>query len=152
MTEIIIKTKDYVQEEQIKFDPVQHLELAYENIRVNALINQEVEINGKMVSQEGVKEILKSCTGRFSPNSFTAILGPSGCGKTTMLNLISGRQLSDNLELIGSLRINGVETKSIAQYKSYIGYVMQEDYMLPTFTPYETFKFVTDLRLPHLSE
>ena len=87
---------------------MQHLELAYENIRVNALINQEVEINGKMVSQEGVKEILKSCTGRFTPNTFTAILGPSGCGKTTMLNLISGRQLSDNLELIGSLRINGV--------------------------------------------
>ena len=29
---------------------------------------------------------------------------------------------------------------------------MQEDYMLPTFTPYEAFKFVTDLRLPDLSE
>jgi len=69
-----------------------------------------------------------------------------------MLNLISGRQLSDNLELIGTLRINGIATNSIQQYKSYIGYVMQEDYMLPTFTPYESFKFVTDLRLPNLSE
>ena len=29
---------------------------------------------------------------------------------------------------------------------------MQEDHMLPTFTPYEAFKFVTDLRLPDLSE
>ena len=29
---------------------------------------------------------------------------------------------------------------------------MQEDYMLPTFTPYEAFKFVTDLRLPDLTE
>lgn len=29
---------------------------------------------------------------------------------------------------------------------------MQEDYMLPTFTPYEAFKFVTDLRLSDLSD
>lgn len=29
---------------------------------------------------------------------------------------------------------------------------MQEDYMLPTFTPFEAFKFVTDLRLSHMSE
>lgn len=43
--------------------------------------------------------------------------------------------MSENLETIGNLKINGVSTKSIAQYKSYIGYVMQEDYMLPTFTP-----------------
>ena len=105
-----------------------------------------------MVETEGVKEILKPCSGRFSPNTFTAILGPSGCGKTTMLNLISGRQLSDNLELIGTLRVNGTATNSIGTYKSFVGYVMQEDYMLPTFTPYEAFKFVTDLRLPNLEE
>ena len=60
--------------------------------------------------------------------------------------------MSNNLELIGSLKINNVAVKSVQAYKSYIGYVMQEDYMLPTFTPYEAFKFVTDLRLPDLSE
>jgi ABC-type Fe3+/spermidine/putrescine transport system ATPase subunit len=54
------------------------------------------------------KLILRECSGKFSPNTFTAILGPSGCGKTTMLNLISGRLLSDNLELRGTLKINGV--------------------------------------------
>jgi ABC-type Fe3+/spermidine/putrescine transport system ATPase subunit len=37
----------------------------------------------------------------------TAILGPSGSGKTTMLNLLSGRQLSKNLNLKGSIKING---------------------------------------------
>ena len=79
---------------------------------------------------------MKPCTGRFSPNTFTAILGPSGCGKTTMLNLISGRQMSNNLELIGNLIINDTVVDSVGAYKSYVGYVMQEDYMLPTFTPY----------------
>lgn len=47
----------------------------------------------------------------------------------------------------GTLRINGEETNNIGKFKSYIGYVMQEDYMLPTFTPFEAFKFVADLRL-----
>lgn len=69
-----------------------------------------------------------------------------------MLNLISGRQQSSNLEIIGDLVINGNKTKSIGDYKSYVGYVMQEDFILPTFTPYESFKFVADLRLPNLSE
>lgn len=68
-----------------------------------------------------------------------------------MLNLISGRQMSNNLELIGSLIINNAVVDSVGTYKSYVGYVMQEDYMLPTFTPYEAFKFVTDLRLPDLT-
>lgn len=68
-----------------------------------------------------------------------------------MLNLISGRQLSENLELRGTLKINGEETSNIGKFKSYIGYVMQEDYMLPTFTPFEAFKFVADLRLSELS-
>lgn len=69
-----------------------------------------------------------------------------------MLNLISGRQLSENLELRGTLKINGEETNNIGKFKSYIGYVMQEDFMLPTFTPFEVFKFVADLRLSELSE
>ena len=34
------------------------------------------------------------------------------------------------------------------EYKGVIGYVMQEDLMLPTFTPWETFKFIADMRLP----
>lgn len=36
----------------------------------------------------------------------------------------------------------------MGDYKGVIGYVMQEDLMLPTFTPRETFRFITDMRLP----
>lgn len=81
----------------------------------------------------------------------TAILGPSGCGKTTMLNLLSGRLLSKNLTLRGILRINDVQVDTMSNYKTLIGYVMQEDLLLPTFTPKETFRFITDMRLPHKS-
>ena len=140
------------KEEDLVFDAVEPIELRYERISVTAKIKIEEEVDGKTVEVDGEKNILKECSGCFSPETFTAILGPSGCGKTTMLNLISGRQLSDNLELRGVLRVNGEETPSILKYKNYIGYVMQEDYMLPTFTPYEAFKFVTDLRLSEISE
>lgn len=65
----------------------------------------------------------------------SAILGPSGSGKTTMLNLLSGRLLSKNLILKGRIIINGKPVETVADYKSVIGYVMQDDQMLPTFTP-----------------
>jgi ABC-type multidrug transport system ATPase subunit len=134
MSDIKIKRED--EEEEFIFDKVDPIELTYERISVIANIKEEREIDGKKVEVDCKKRILKECSGKFSPNTFTAILGPSGCGKTTMLNLISGRQLSENLELRGVLHINGEETNNIGKFKSYIGYVMQEDYMLPTFTPF----------------
>lgn len=76
-------------------------------------------------------------------------MGPSGSGKTTMLNLLSGRLLSKNLTLRGKIIINGKDVDTMADYKGVIGYVMQEDLMLPTFTPKETFRFITDMRLPN---
>lgn len=74
-------------------------------------------------------------------------MGPSGSGKTTMLNLLSGRLLSKNLVLKGRIIINGKPVTTMFDYKSVVGYVMQEDLMLPTFTPRETFRFITDMRL-----
>lgn len=65
-----------------------------------------------------------------------------------MLNLLSGRLLSKNLKLRGTIKINGKKVETMTDYKSVIGYVMQEDLMLPTFTPRETFRFITDMRLP----
>jgi ABC-type multidrug transport system ATPase subunit len=78
---------------------------------------------------------LKECSGKFQPNTVTAILGPSGSGKTTMLNLLSGRLLSKNLTLKGSIKINGKIVTTMGEYQGAIGYVMQEDLMLATFTP-----------------
>ena len=64
-----------------------------------------------------------------------------------MLNLLSGRLLSTNLELSGQLYVNGRPVVELTQYESMIGYIMQEDLLLPTFTPRESFKFVADMRL-----
>ncbi len=69
-----------------------------------------------------------------------------------MLNLLSGRLLSTNLVLKGRIIINGKPVETVADYKSVIGYVMQDDQMLPTFTPRETFRFITDMRLPNKTD
>lgn len=65
----------------------------------------------------------------------TAILGPSGSGKTTLLNLLSGRLLSKNLDVRGRILVNGEEVSNIGKFKSLIGYVMQEDLLMATFSP-----------------
>jgi hypothetical protein len=57
MTEIVFKLKDQ-EEEEINFDPVQQLELIYEDISVNASLKAED-------GAQGIKEILKSCSGKF---------------------------------------------------------------------------------------
>ena len=59
--------------------------------------------------------------------------------------------MSTNLTLNGIVRVNNKSVTSMNDYKSLIGYVMQEDLMLPTFTPKETFRFITDMRLPQKS-
>lgn len=88
-----------------------------------------------MVKVDKIKTILKPCSGKFEPKTFTAIVGPSGCGKTTMLNLLSGRLISNNLSLYGNITINGASVQNVNKYKNLIGYVMQDDLIMATFTP-----------------
>ena len=56
--------------------------------------------------------------------------------------------ISNNLDLAGNITINGTLVQNVNKYKNLIGYVMQDDLILPTFTPRETFQFVVDMRLP----
>lgn len=69
-----------------------------------------------------------------------------------MLNLLSGRLLSENLTLDGKIHVNNKECNDIAEYESMIGYIMQEDLLMATFTPRESFRFVANLRLIEASE
>ncbi|WP_242876972.1 ABC transporter ATP-binding protein [Alkaliphilus peptidifermentans] len=70
----------------------------------------------------------------------TCILGPSGCGKSTVLNIMAGIIKPDG----GVLKDN----------KNKVGYVFQEDRLLPWKTVYENIKIVnkkaTDLKVKNL--
>ena len=69
-----------------------------------------------------------------------------------MLNLLLGRLTSSNLELGGQLYVNGRAVDELTPYDNMIGYILQEDLLLATFTPRESFRFVADLRLIECNE
>jgi ABC-type multidrug transport system ATPase subunit len=95
--------------------------------------------------QVGNKKILEGATGMIQPGQVMAIMGPSGAGKTTLLDILAKRTKSGTSA--GNLLVNGHEVSS-SHYKKLIGYVDQEEVMIPTLTVYETILYSALLRLP----
>jgi ABC-type multidrug transport system ATPase subunit len=89
------------------------------------------------------------------PLSFTvrsktvfAILGGSGSGKTTLLNVIAGRYKPSQWRVSGSVRLRGADGSVYAgQEADVIGYVTQEDFLLPYLTVRETLTYAALLRM-----
>lgn len=65
----------------------------------------------------------------FESNEIACLLGPSGCGKTTLLNVISG------LEKPNSIELGGFDPKNIS-------YLFQEPRLLPWKTVWDNIAFV----------
>ncbi|KAG5501193.1 hypothetical protein JIQ42_06191 [Leishmania sp. Namibia] len=79
-----------------------------------------------------------------------AIMGPSGAGKTTLLDLLSARAKSGVVG--GTMTLNGTPITTTgaraAQYRNIIGYVSQEDTLLPSLTVEQTILYAARLKLP----
>lgn len=93
----------------------------------------------------GKLPILKGITGLVNPGQVMAIMGPSGSGKTSLLDILANRTKSGTVS--GDVYVNG-HTLSASEYKKLIGYLDQEDMMIPTLTVYETILYSALLRLP----
>lgn len=65
----------------------------------------------------------------FEEKKITSILGPSGCGKTTLLRIIAGIEPYELGKVIG------------LEYQS-IGFIFQEDRLIPWLSVYENIRFV----------
>jgi ABC-type multidrug transport system ATPase subunit len=91
------------------------------------------------------KNILQGASGMVQSGQVMAIMGPSGAGKTTLLDILAKRTKSG--KSTGSIYINGREVSS-SHYKKIVGYVDQEEIMIPTLTVYETILYSALLRLP----
>ena len=89
------------------------------------------------------RAVLRNVSGHFGHGQMSAILGPSGAGKTTLLLLLAGkiRQTS------GVVRVNG-RAAHMRRFRSLLGYVPEEDIMLPELTVEETLRFAVRLKLP----
>ena len=99
--------------------------------------NVSYTLNGKV--------ILDRIQGVAHPGQIMAIMGASGAGKTTFLDILARKNKRGSVE--GNFYVNG-EKVGNSDYKNVIGFVDQEDTMLPTLTVHETIMTSALLRLP----
>lgn len=148
---------DDPQNESIFFDrnsltavPHPHDKLASNNKRevVDVILDRfsiSINMNATVATAASVssiknKDILYSLSTLIKGGSMFAILGGSGSGKTTLLNVIANRYDSKSFTIGGTIHFSGVE-------KCSIGYVTQQDFLLPFLTVYETLMFAARLKL-----
>ncbi|KAJ3167225.1 hypothetical protein HK101_011808 [Irineochytrium annulatum] len=95
----------------------------------------------------GGKRILTNVNGVAAAGKVLAIMGPSGAGKSTLLDILGLK--SKRGEIGGTVTVDGQDLLSRrSQLRSMIGYVDQEDLLMPTLTVRETLMFSATLRLP----
>ncbi|PPR83635.1 hypothetical protein GOBAR_AA37073 [Gossypium barbadense] len=128
--------------------------LKFEDVEYKVRSSQAASINPVRVvvskfasqlnlEQDKYKEILKGVTGSTGPGEILALMGPSGSGKTTLLKIIGGR-LTDNVK--GNITYNDIPYNPALKRR--IGFVTQDDILLPQLTVEETLVFSAFLRLP----
>lgn len=91
------------------------------------------------------KQILRGIQGIAQPGQLMAIMGASGAGKTTFLDILARKNKRGVVE--GNFYVNGEKVVD-NEYRSVIGFVDQDDTMLPTLTVHETILTSALLRLP----
>ncbi|KAI1812399.1 hypothetical protein GGS20DRAFT_23536 [Poronia punctata] len=89
------------------------------------------------------RPILQNVTGSIEHGSLTAVMGGSGAGKSTFVNVLMGKTTNTG----GVVAINNIPGK-IKRYKKLIGYVPQDDIVLPELTVYENMLHSARIRLP----
>eukprot|EP01084_Bolivina_argentea_P206012 351824_1 len=98
----------------------------------------------EMPGSKQYKTILNNVSGRIEPGQLVALMGPSGAGKSTLLNVLGSRFTE---EYSGDVFINN--QKRSKKFKKHIGYVLQNDFLLPNLTVKETLTITANLRLPN---
>lgn len=79
-------------------------------------------------------EVFDDFTLSVPKGSITCVVGPSGCGKTSLLNLLAG--------------LVEATTGLVDNYGATVGYVFQEDRLLPWETVYNNIRLVRDQEDP----
>ena len=97
----------------------------------------------KFQPKKSPKPILSEVTGKIDRGSLWGVMGASGAGKSTFVNVLMGKQAHTS----GTTKINGI-AGDIKKYKKIIGYVPQDDIVLPELTVRENILHSARVRLP----
>ena len=93
----------------------------------------------------GNRKILDGISGCVKSGQVMAIMGASGAGKSTFLDILARKNKRGTVT--GTTLVNGREV-SDSEFRKVVGYVDQEDTLMPTLTAYETVLYSALLRLP----
>ncbi|KAL2880329.1 hypothetical protein SGCOL_004379 [Colletotrichum sp. CLE4] len=93
--------------------------------------------------KKSFKMILQNVTGSIDRGTLTAVMGGSGAGKSTFVNVLMGKTKNTG----GTVAVNSSPDK-LKRYKKVIGYVPQDDVVLPELTVYENIIHSAKIRLP----
>ena len=92
------------------------------------------------------KIILTENSGYAAPGEMLSIMGASGSGKTSLLSILAQRtQVNKKCTVSGSLKVNGQELGPRI-FGNFGAFVMQDDILVETMTPFESFVFAAKLR------
>lgn len=89
------------------------------------------------------KPVLSDISGNIRAGTLVGVMGGSGAGKSTFVNVLMGKQSHTG----GRVLVNGVAGK-MKDYKKIIGYVPQDDIVLPELTVRENILHSGRIRLP----
>eukprot|EP00826_Nyctotherus_ovalis_P024140 TRINITY_DN1869_c0_g1_i11.p1 TRINITY_DN1869_c0_g1~~TRINITY_DN1869_c0_g1_i11.p1 ORF type:complete len:272 (-),score=38.41 TRINITY_DN1869_c0_g1_i11:1259-2074(-) len=111
---------------------------------------QGTYLNVNMENGRPMRTIVENLTGIARPGEIIGLLGPSGSGKTVLLNIFSDRlHPPKGSQYARDVYVNNRVPLSCSLFGRVAAYVMQDDVLLETLTPYECLKFSANLRLPY---
>lgn len=93
------------------------------------------------------RPILQNVTGTIDRGSLTAVMGGSGAGKSTFVNVLMGKTTNTG----GVVMVNDTPNK-MKRFRKQVGFVPQDDIVLPELTVYENILHSARVRLPRTWE
>lgn len=112
-----------------------------------AILKKQANVKVNLDKQDSsLKQILHNQTGYAKPGEMVAIMGASGSGKTSLLNILGDRlDVSSQAKVNVDIRCNNVPLKK-GDFGKIGAFVMQDDILIETMTPFESFVFAAKLR------
>lgn len=93
------------------------------------------------------RPILQNVTGSIDRGSLTAVMGGSGAGKSTFVNVLMGKTTNTG----GHVMVNDTPNK-MKRFRKQVGFVPQDDIVLPELTVSENILHSARVRLPRTWE
>jgi len=109
--------------------------------------NLSIKLKGNSNNNIKDKIVVHPFNAFIEGGSLFCILGGSGSGKTTLLNIIAKRYDKKNVIVDGKISYKINSNNNNYYSNNNIGYVTQNDYLLPYLTVRETLIFIAKLKM-----